>query len=359
VGQFGLDHPHQDATGLVEGSGQLEDSAERGLLLAEFEDADVGAAQVGLKAKRFLRHPGLLAQLTENSSKGNGRLQISLPLLAEVGRKRTIVSSYSYRNASMDAVLSVALTLLPAGIYLVRTPCKVDHAVVLGSFMSVLVGAMLLSALAYIFPQTIRKEAGAALLGIGWLLGCLYAWRLTNKQRASNGDGTTRSAPAMPSDGAHDIPSGYNLAAPVQCTVSCSTCGQKLRVPAGKSLNVICAKCKSRFFVAATGEFVPQKFRIIETVGTGSAASLEKDAPHRKLEPAATLSRCSVCGLEREVSRDAKGFHCTGCKAYNRVEAAERSVDCRFGDLKRATVCAVIGCNEPIPPGRIVCPRHG
>jgi hypothetical protein len=39
-----------------------------------------------------------LAQLTENSSKGNRWLQVSLPLLEELGRKRNIVSSYSYRN---------------------------------------------------------------------------------------------------------------------------------------------------------------------------------------------------------------------------------------------------------------------
>ncbi len=83
---------------MVERLGQFEDRAERRLLLAEFKDADVSSAQVCLKAKRFLRQARLLAQLTENSSKGNRWLQVSLPLLEELGRKRNIVSSYSYRN---------------------------------------------------------------------------------------------------------------------------------------------------------------------------------------------------------------------------------------------------------------------
>jgi hypothetical protein len=39
-----------------------------------------------------------LAQLAENFSKGNRWLQISLLLLEELGRKRTIVSSYSCGN---------------------------------------------------------------------------------------------------------------------------------------------------------------------------------------------------------------------------------------------------------------------
>jgi len=99
--QFGLDHPNQSAAGLVESLGELEDRAERGLLLTEFEDADIRAAQLGLKAKPFLRQTCLLAQLTENSSKGNRWLQISLPLLEELSRKRTIVSSYSYGNCRL------------------------------------------------------------------------------------------------------------------------------------------------------------------------------------------------------------------------------------------------------------------
>ncbi len=83
---------------MVERLSQFEDRAKRRLLLAEFEDADVSAAQLCLKAKRFLRQASLLPQLTENSSKGNRWLQVSLPLLEELGRKRKIVSSYSYRN---------------------------------------------------------------------------------------------------------------------------------------------------------------------------------------------------------------------------------------------------------------------
>jgi hypothetical protein len=41
-----------------------------------------------------------LAQLAENFSKGNCWLQISLLLLEELSRKRTIVSSYSCGNTS-------------------------------------------------------------------------------------------------------------------------------------------------------------------------------------------------------------------------------------------------------------------
>jgi hypothetical protein len=39
-----------------------------------------------------------LAQLTENFAEGNCWLQVFLLLLEELGRKRNIVSSYSYRN---------------------------------------------------------------------------------------------------------------------------------------------------------------------------------------------------------------------------------------------------------------------
>lgn len=83
----------------------------------------------------------------------------------------------------MDAVIVVVLMLLPAIIYLVRIPHKPDHATVLGAFMAVLVGGMLLSALAYIFPPQNQMAAGGILLGIGWIGGCAYAWRLTDKER--------------------------------------------------------------------------------------------------------------------------------------------------------------------------------
>ncbi len=96
--QLRLNHSDKGTAGVVERLGQFEDRAKRRLLLAEFEDADVSAAQISLEAKRLLRQAGLLAQLTENSSKGNRWLQASLPLLEELGRKRNIVSSYSYRK---------------------------------------------------------------------------------------------------------------------------------------------------------------------------------------------------------------------------------------------------------------------
>ena len=96
--QLRLNHSDKGSARVVERLGQFEDRAKRRLLLAEFEDTDISAAQLCLKTKRFLRQASLLAQLTENSSKGNRWLQVSLLLLEELGRKRTIVSSYSYRK---------------------------------------------------------------------------------------------------------------------------------------------------------------------------------------------------------------------------------------------------------------------
>lgn len=62
--QLSLNHSNNGATGVVERLGQFEDRTERRLLLAEFEDADVSAAQFCLKTKRLLRQACLLAQLT-------------------------------------------------------------------------------------------------------------------------------------------------------------------------------------------------------------------------------------------------------------------------------------------------------
>ena len=98
--QFCLDHPDERAAGLVEGLGQFEDRGERWLLLTQFEDAHVGAAQVGLKAKPLLRQTGLQAQLTKNFPEGDCWLQISLLLLEELGRKDMIMSSHSCRNSA-------------------------------------------------------------------------------------------------------------------------------------------------------------------------------------------------------------------------------------------------------------------
>jgi hypothetical protein len=44
-----------------------------------------------------------LAQLTENFPKGDRWLQISLPLLEELGRNGTILSSYSYGKCGQQA----------------------------------------------------------------------------------------------------------------------------------------------------------------------------------------------------------------------------------------------------------------
>ncbi len=96
--QFSLDHRDKRAAGLIECVRQFEDCGERGLLLTQFEDAHVGATQVGLKAKPFLRQTGLQAQLAKNFPEGNRWLQISLLLLEELSRKLMIVSSHSYRN---------------------------------------------------------------------------------------------------------------------------------------------------------------------------------------------------------------------------------------------------------------------
>jgi hypothetical protein len=92
---FGFNHSNECAAGLVECLGQLEDCGERWSLLAKLKDADIGAAQVGIKAKLFLRQPGFLAQLTQNFPKGDRWLQISLPLLEELSRNEPILSSYS------------------------------------------------------------------------------------------------------------------------------------------------------------------------------------------------------------------------------------------------------------------------
>lgn len=84
-------------------------------------------------------------------------------------------------------------------------------------------------------------------------------------------------------------------------------------------------------------------------------------------QPVAVSVRCKACGTERTVSPSAEGFQCTGCKQYNQVGGVvgsmshgTASVKSRtLTDLREATVCAVIGCNAPIPAGRIVCSKHG
>jgi LSD1 subclass zinc finger protein len=150
--------------------------------------------------------------------------------------------------------------------------------------------------------------------------------------------------------------------------VSCPSCEQKLRIPIGKALNVSCAWCQTKFLVAASGEIVPHKFRIIETVRSGPTAVVAEDVSHGEVNLAAKSIRCHACGLERQISSpEAQGFHCARCMQYNLVENAVRSEDCGpdqensiiASELNGATVCAVIGCNEAVPPGRIVCPRHG
>lgn len=101
AGQLSLNHSNKCTAGVVECLGQFEDRTKRRLLLAEFEDADVSTAKFCLKAKCLLRQARLLAQLTKNFAKGNCWLQVSLLLLEELGRKRNIVSSYSYRKCMM------------------------------------------------------------------------------------------------------------------------------------------------------------------------------------------------------------------------------------------------------------------
>lgn len=59
--QLSLNHSNKGAAGVVERLSQFEDRTKRRLLLAEFENADVGTAQVCLKAKRLLRQASLLA----------------------------------------------------------------------------------------------------------------------------------------------------------------------------------------------------------------------------------------------------------------------------------------------------------
>lgn len=59
--QFCLDLLNERTAGLIERFRQFENRGERGLLLAKFEDAHIGAAQVGFKAELFLRQAGRLA----------------------------------------------------------------------------------------------------------------------------------------------------------------------------------------------------------------------------------------------------------------------------------------------------------
>ncbi len=61
---LGFDLLHECGRSAVEGFCQLEDGCEAGLLLAEFEDADVGASQVGLEPQLFLGKANLRAQQT-------------------------------------------------------------------------------------------------------------------------------------------------------------------------------------------------------------------------------------------------------------------------------------------------------
>lgn len=107
--------------------------------------------------------------------------------------------------------------------------------------------------------------------------------------------------------------------------ISCPTCGQKLRVPAGKSQNVTCAKCRTQFVVPASGENAPNKFRIIESVGSGSASKTDKSIPNLD-RPSIIVFRCKACGLERNISPDAEGFHCAGCKQYSNVRGSSANL---------------------------------
>lgn len=180
--------------------------------------------------------------------------------------------------------------------------------------------------------------------------------------------GTKYAMPgALPHRGTERTVTGNNGGDPANFVAPCPSCGQKLRIPAGKSLNVTCAKCRSQFLVKASGEIARHKFRIIETVGSGSASALDGNVANCAIEPSEVVTKCFNCGLERRVSREVMGFHCAGCTAYNLIGSAaqttEDRLDCdsftELTELKSATICAVIGCNEAIPPGRIVCPRHG
>lgn len=105
----------------------------------------------------------------------------------------------------------------------------------------------------------------------------------------------------------------------------------------------------------------------VERPTTDAVSPHENHLPHSERALVEISVRCKFCGIERNISPGAEGFHCTGCKQYNQVEGAVGSMGHGTAseksrtptDLREATVCAVIGCNAPIPAGKIVCPKHG
>lgn len=192
-------------------------------------------------------------------------------------------------------------------------------------------------------------------------------WRsFVDRPRSSN-DGVEQSVRAPRNSPRQDVKPEPGLKAHGTSIIACPNCAQKLRIPYGRALDVTCSSCKSQFLVKSSGEIAPSSLQIDERPTNNAAAALERDLLDRDVEQSTSSLRCVACGLERNVSPGAQGFHCAGCKQYNEVGTAAGSIGRGIASaesatpkqVREATICAVIGCNETIPAGRMVCSKHG
>lgn len=80
----------------------------------------------------------------------------------------------------MEAALVVAIAFLPAIIYLVRTPYRLDRIDVLVSVIGVWLG---LSIAAYLVRWLLSQRAAYWAFGVMWFAMSVYAWVRTSAQR--------------------------------------------------------------------------------------------------------------------------------------------------------------------------------
>ena len=84
-------------------------------------------------------------------------------------------------------VFAVGIFCAPSIIYIVRSPTKPNLREALenisGWLLALTVIASILGLGTYLFPPQNRREIGAILLAITWFGGCIYTWRLTEKER--------------------------------------------------------------------------------------------------------------------------------------------------------------------------------
>jgi hypothetical protein len=85
----------------------------------------------------------------------------------------------------MEAAVAVAIIFLPAIIYLVRTPHRLDHADVAMSLLAVWLG---LTIATHLLKWLLSDTAALWSLGLVSLAMVIYAWVVTSKdRRASKG----------------------------------------------------------------------------------------------------------------------------------------------------------------------------